>query len=86
MTNETVLVIDPITDATETARKATVEVDGEQITISGAVVRALYDAESAEAYGEGSYTVSRNEYDYLVEREDIAAAALEDRAIMAAKE
>lgn len=86
MTNETVLVIDPETDAEYTAPTATVEVDGRQVTISGALVRALYDAESAESFGEGSYTVSRSEYDYLVEREDIAADALAERAILAAKE
>lgn len=83
---QTVLVIDPETDAEFTAQTATVEVDGRQIAISGSLVRALYDAESAEAYAEGSYTVSRSEYDYLVEREDIAADALAERKILAARE
>jgi hypothetical protein len=57
---QTKLVIDPITDATETAASAVVRdmATGEQTTITDpAEIRALYDHPSAKSYGEGSYTV-----------------------------
>lgn len=55
-----VLVIDPITDATETAASCEVRPmgDGDAITITDpALIRALYDHPSATSYGEGSYIV-----------------------------
>lgn len=54
------LVIDPITDATETATSAVVRnlATGEERTITDAAeIRALYENPTAKSYGEGSYTV-----------------------------
>jgi hypothetical protein len=54
------LVIDPITDATETAVSAIVrnmETGEERIITDSAEIRALYNDPTAQSYGEGSYTV-----------------------------
>ncbi len=55
------LVIDPVTDATETATSALVRnlETGEETTLTDAEqIRALYDDPTAQSYGEGSYTVT----------------------------
>lgn len=59
---KTLLVIDPITDATETAESCTVRdmATGEtELITDTARVRELYDDPTAQSYGEGSYTVTR---------------------------
>jgi hypothetical protein len=53
-----VLVIDPVTDATETAESCRIEFGGLAQRVFGSAVRALYDAPSAKPYSDGSYTVS----------------------------
>lgn len=58
-----VLVVDPITDAHETASEAKVMYASAygwdySETVRGDAVRRLYDSPTAESYGEGSYTVS----------------------------
>jgi hypothetical protein len=67
--NNEVLVIDPITDETETAESATVkfpvgETWGNEQTVGAGVARRLYASPSAQVYGEGSYTISRADYEY----------------------
>lgn len=69
------LIVDPVTDDRETAAEAVVYApapDGEW-ELYGHVagheaVRALYRAPSARPYGEGSYTVSRADYERLAGR------------------
>jgi hypothetical protein len=72
-----VLVIDAVTDATETAASGEIAFPvarqhqdgftwGERLKVSGAVLRRLYDSPSAESYGDGSYTVNRADYDAAV--------------------
>jgi hypothetical protein len=54
------LVIDPVTDATETATSVVVRnlETGDETTITdSAQIRALYRNPTAQSYGEGSYTV-----------------------------
>jgi hypothetical protein len=54
------LVIDPVTDATETATSVVVRnlETGDEATITdSAQIRALYHNPTAQSYGEGSYTV-----------------------------
>jgi hypothetical protein len=56
------LVIDPVTDADETAEEIELRSlntsDVRTITVSSPrIIRALYEHPSAESYGDGSYTV-----------------------------
>lgn len=63
------IVIDPVTDATETAESCLVRCAGTEIKIEDpSVIRALYDCASAESYGEGSYTISIADFDEIVGR------------------
>jgi len=54
------LVVDPITDATETAAECTIApLDGNAIAIDDQrLIRRLYDAPGTKSYGESSYTVA----------------------------
>jgi len=68
-----VLVIDPYTDDVDTAESAKVALPaaclgggvswGEPQIVTGNLVRHLYESVSAESYGEGSYTITRADYD-----------------------
>lgn len=54
------LIIDPVTDATETAQSIIVRdmaTGNEETVTDQAVIRAFYNDPSAKSYGEGSYTV-----------------------------
>ncbi len=54
------LVVDPVTDATDTADSCTIRPlgGGNSIEITDVrVIRALYDDPTAQSYGEGSYSV-----------------------------
>lgn len=53
-----IIVVDPITDATETAQSCEVRLDDAFGEVTDKeLIRALYNDASAKSYGEGSYTV-----------------------------
>lgn len=71
--SDRVLVLDPFTDDTETAGECRVCLPigtpgsgnlawGAPEAVKGHAVRRLYRSPSAEAYGDGSYTITRKDY------------------------